>query len=120
MAFVYDTGGSLALMPDDCVVMVNRVVTPKVTRAGTLSLSNQKDTQLTMTSMELDPDHNVRFIDHVFTGFFFVLKKSVGHPDFLAGGQNNERRIGHAAIFGQIGVGQSWIDPFFTKTRSAR
>lgn len=28
MAFVYDTGGSDALIPDVCVAMVSRVVTP--------------------------------------------------------------------------------------------
>lgn len=53
IALVYETGGNFELMPDDCVVMVSSVVTPRVTRAGTESLSNQNDTQLTMTNMKL-------------------------------------------------------------------
>lgn len=39
-------------MPEVCVAMVRRVVTPKDTRAGTALWSNQKDTQDTMTNMQ--------------------------------------------------------------------
>ena len=42
----------MALIPDACVVIVKSVVTPNVTLAGTLSLSNQNDTHETATSMK--------------------------------------------------------------------
>lgn len=52
MAFVYETGGSEALIPDVCVAIVSRVVTPSETRAGTAPWSSQKDTHETMTNMQ--------------------------------------------------------------------
>ena len=52
MAFVYETGGSCALIPDAWVDMVSSVVTPSETRAGMAFWSSQKDTQETMTSMQ--------------------------------------------------------------------
>ncbi|KFD70905.1 hypothetical protein M514_17027 [Trichuris suis] len=53
IALVYETGGSFALTPDACVVIVSSVVTPRLTRAGTASLSIQKLTHDTTTSIKL-------------------------------------------------------------------
>ena len=49
---VYETGGSELLIPVVWVAMVNSVVTPSDTRAGTALASSQNDTQDTMTSMQ--------------------------------------------------------------------
>ena len=51
MALVYATGGKAELIEAVCVDMVNKVVTPRATRAGTAFGSNQKLTQDTMTSI---------------------------------------------------------------------
>ena len=49
---MYDTGGKDALMPEICVAMVRRVVTPNDTRAGIALGSSQNETQLTMTNIQ--------------------------------------------------------------------
>jgi hypothetical protein len=49
MALMYETRGSWALTPVDCVVIVSTVSRPIETRAGDASTLIQKDTQDRMT-----------------------------------------------------------------------
>ena len=52
-AFVYETGGRDALIDDICRDMVSSEVIPKSTRAAEELLSIQKETQDTITSMQV-------------------------------------------------------------------